>query len=113
MADNVDKFPQINRRPKPNVITNGQFIADGNFVHPTAESVIVTGVNNFVGQGCKNITLLNSSGCIVLADIEGATVFNSSGTVVTASNTIYINGILLDTNGIDKPVQMSFLLMGG
>jgi len=113
MADNIDKFPKQKIVTRPNVITNGQFIADGNFVHPTAESCIVTGVNNFVGAGCRNVSILNSSGCIVFADVTGSTIFNSSGTVVTANNTIYINGILLDTNLADKSIQMSLLLMGG
>lgn len=113
MADNRDKFPKINRLPRPNVITNGQFLADGNFVHPTAESVIVTGANNFVGQGCKNVTILNSSGCIVSQDLVGVSIFNSSGTIATTSNIIYINGVAIDSNLSDKSIQMSLLLMGG
>lgn len=88
-----ERFPLYKREPKPNVITNGQFVADDNSVHPSAFNVVVTGSKNDVGAGTKSISILNSSGCIVAPNLHGVTLFNCSGVTVTDSDVIYINNI--------------------
>lgn len=90
----TERFPLYKREPKPNVITNGQFVADDNSVHPSAFNVVVTGAKNDVGSGTKSISILNSSGCIVAPNLHGVTLINTSGVTVTDSDVTYINGVL-------------------
>lgn len=89
----TERFPLYKREPKPNVITNGQMVAEDNSVHPSSYNTVVTGAKNDVGSGTKNISILNSSGCIVAPNLHGVTLFNCSGVVVTDSDVIYINNI--------------------
>lgn len=88
-------FPQTKRLGKPNTIVNGQFIADGNFVHPTAENVIVTGVDNTVGPNARDISIFNSSGCVVAPNVRGGTLVNCSGTILSENNLTIINDTII------------------
>ncbi len=65
-----------------------------NFIDPSAERTYVSGTRNCVGQGCTNVEILNSSGCIVNAGLHGVTIINSSGIIVTDSDVVYINSVL-------------------
>lgn len=91
----TERFPLYKREPKPNVITNGQFVADGNSVHPSALNVIVTGARNDIGAGTKNISVLNSSGCIIAPGVNGATLFNCSGVVVVDDDIVIIHNSVI------------------
>lgn len=93
MAMDDERFPQVNRQKKPNIVTNGQFISEGNSVHLSATNVIVTGSENCVSEGCKNIGIFNSSGCVVLPGVHGATLINSSGVIVSDNDKFYYNNI--------------------
>lgn len=107
----TERFPLYKREPKPNVITNGQFVAEDNSVHPSGFNVIVTGSKNDVGSGTKNISIFNSSGCTVASGVHGVTLINTSGVVVTDSDTTYINGNLVSNT--PKKVYRATLTQSG
>lgn len=90
-----ERFPQFKREPKPNVTTNGQFIADGNSIHPSAMNVIVTGARNDVGANTQNISILNSSGCIVAPGVHGVTLLHSSGITVVDDDVVIIHNTIV------------------
>lgn len=62
-----------------------------NTVPPSCSGIIITGDNNTIGENAKNITALNSSGCVVPGGISEVFILNSSGVTVTSSNTIVMN----------------------
>lgn len=111
MAADEERFPKINKQPKPNVITNGQFIAEGNSVHPSAQNVIVTGSRNVVGEGCKDIGIFNSSGCVVIAGVHGATLINTSGVIIGDHDQTYLNGNLIGS--LTKKIYKANLTQSG
>lgn len=91
-------FSSIDVPPNPVITVKPRVVAGsprsmGNYTDPSAENVYVSGTRNCVGQGCTNVEILNSSGCIVNAGLHGVTLINSSGVVVTESDVVYINGV--------------------
>jgi hypothetical protein len=85
-------FPQISRKSKPSVITEGQFLSKDNFVHPSATAVMVTGSNNSVGPGCSNVILNNCTNCTIDSGLSNVTLSNCTDISVSESNSIYQNG---------------------
>jgi hypothetical protein len=64
-----------------NVLVSGE----NNIVDPTAKGIIVSGSSNFVGANCTNVSLVASSGCCVMADVQNVTLVNCSGLTIDAS----------------------------
>lgn len=77
-----------------------------NIISPSAQKILVTGDENMVGENCRNITILNSSGTVISGDVSEVLVLNSSGVTVTASNTRVINNVQETTlpSGVYTPV---------
>src|SRR3990167_3274750 len=69
-------------------------IGTDNYVDESCEMYIVSGHRNSVGAGCHNISILNSSGCVVNAGLSHVVIMNSSGVTVTESGETYNNGVL-------------------
>lgn len=91
-------FSDTTRPPKPiggtlSQAQLGNIVVKDNYVGQTVRGAIVTGVRNSVGEGAKNITLLNSSGVVVFPNVNGATVINSSGVIVSDEGKLFINDI--------------------
>src|SRR3990167_7586260 len=68
-------------------------IGTENYVDESCEMYIVSGYRNSVGAGCYNISILNSSGCVVTSGIHNVSIINSSGVTATESGTIYNAGV--------------------
>lgn len=85
-----------------------------NIVAESATGIFVVGSNNTIGERAQNITLLNSSGCIVVGGLVNVTVFNSSGVTVTDSNIKVENNINYPTTAGKEYVQTSgtIILLG-
>src|SRR3990167_155323 len=64
-----------------------------NYVASSAERVVIVGNNNTVGERAQNITILNSSGCIVAGGVVNVSIMNSSGVTVVDSNVTYQNNV--------------------
>ena len=105
MADNNEYIPQITYVPRYNEYVNTIIRGQSNIVEPSADDVIVSGDRNYVGQGCRNISLLNSSGCVVYPNVVGSTLINCSGIVIQEDNLVYINNNRLTniTGGVSEP----------
>lgn len=95
MSDNSDfiprYFPTNPMRTYMDSVINGA----GNIVDPSAQNVIVNGDRNYVGGRASNVTILNSSGCVVNPDVVGAVIINSSGVTISDDNLVYINNVLV------------------
>jgi len=97
MADNTDYLPLFGSTLQPNERTDVIIRGSNNAVAISAKSVFVSGDLNYVGDDCANVTILNSSGCVVSSGIVGATIINSSGIVIEDPDLVYINNILYST----------------
>lgn len=61
----------------------------GNNVAADSWNINIVGDNNAVHSNCNNISMFNSSGCIVEGGLSQVFMFNSSGVTVTESNVTY------------------------
>lgn len=102
MADNTDRFPQIRLINKPNEFVNATIRGRDNIVDKTAENIIVNGQNNYVGPNCRDINLLNTSGCTVSSGVVGVNLFSCSGVTVSENNVLYFNNKKVSTYGSIK-----------
>lgn len=99
MADNNDYIPIYTEVERPNQLLNKNFYTEGNRVESSAIGCIVTGDGNYVSHACANVSILNSSGCVVYEGITGTTILNSSGIIVSSSNEVYINNNRITSTG--------------
>lgn len=76
-----------------NFYPEGAIISGRNNVIQSGDGVIVSGNDNFIGIGSKNIAITSSSGVTVFGGLSNVSVTNSSGITVTESNVTYNNGI--------------------
>jgi len=90
---NEEFFPQINKVRSPDHNLGQSIIGDNNVVHPTAKNVIVNGEGNYIGEGCSNINMFNSSGCVVTSGVSNVSIMSSSGVTITSNDTVYINDL--------------------
>ena len=74
-------------------ISSNIILGNNNTLPNSAQRVLITGDNNRVGENARNVTILNSSGCVVLGDLGEVMILNSSGVTVTTSNTKVENNI--------------------
>lgn len=63
----------------------------GNVLGNSLRNSYINGDNNYI-HGGNNINLLGSSGNIIYDGLENVTLINTSGTTVTNSNTLFVNG---------------------
>lgn len=82
--------------PSPTTVDIGNprntlIYGEGNTVGSGLRNSIINGHSNNVSGG-DGIVLLNSSGCTVYDGLENVTLINTSGTIVTESNVVYVNG---------------------
>ena len=85
-------------------ITGGMRAMTGgtdNIYNDNVRSCIVNGNNNVIGNS-KNVTLLGSSGCIVGSGLDNITLINTFDTEVTESNSMYINGVVLNEDSLNQ-----------
>ncbi len=69
-----------------------------NNVVNSGKGVIVSGSDNYVGDGAKNVTITSSTGVTILDGISNVSVTNSSGLTISESNITYNNGIKSNNN---------------
>ena len=72
-----------------------------NIYNDNVRSCIVNGNNNVIGDS-ENVTLLGSSGCIVGSGISNVTLINTFDTEITESNSMYINGVVLNADSLNQ-----------
>src|SRR3990167_5465013 len=84
-------------------------IGTENYVDETCEMYIVSGYRNSVGGGCYNISILNSSGCVVSACVSHVNIVNSSGVTVNADHAIVMNSSGITVNCANQIYQNSSL----
>jgi len=82
MADNTEYLPQIGVIDDTRTQRNYKLIGEDNIVHKTSSDVVVNGVGNFVGEECKRVNILASSGCVVTSGVTDVSLINSSGVTV-------------------------------
>ncbi len=100
-----------------NFYPEGAIVSGRNNVIQSGDGIIVTGNDNYIGIGSKNVTITSSSGVSVLAGVSNVSITNSSGVTVTESNTTYDNNIktynnvsykrivmLLNQTGVNPPI---------
>ena len=72
-----------------------------NIYNDNVRSCIVNGNGNVIGDS-ENVTLLGSSGCIVGSGISNVTLINTFDTEITESNSMYINGVVLNEDSLNQ-----------
>jgi len=100
MSDNTEYFPNQEFHEQPNAIIDSVIKGYGNIVAHSTRNTIVNGDSNYVGEETKNITILNSSGCVVSSGVVGCVIIASSGVVVTDSGQMWISNNRVDLNPI-------------
>ncbi|MCR4307510.1 MAG: hypothetical protein NUV80_03045 [Candidatus Berkelbacteria bacterium] len=103
----ISGIPIPNPKPRPKTGSGGlggsatgrMIIGDNNYVADSAIGVLVTGRYNSVGENARNVTILNSSGCVVPGDVSEVFILNSSGVTVTESNTMVVNNVSYSGGG--------------
>lgn len=73
-------------------------MGSGNRIGATSIGVFVTGNRNSVGENCQRVTILNSSGCTVLAGVTDVMILNSSGVTVFQSGQYVISNVFYERN---------------
>lgn len=68
-------------------------LGNNNFIAQDATGITILGDNNRVHSGCKNVSIINSSGVTVMGGCQNVSVHNSSGTIINNSSAFYINGL--------------------
>lgn len=82
-----------------NAVHASNFIAENNIVDTTARGCIITGENNFIGEGCKNITLQGCNNCTIPNGLENITLTNCTDLLINESNVNYANNGLITSEG--------------
>jgi hypothetical protein len=73
----------------------------GNIYGDNVRSCIVNGNSNVIGNS-QGITLLGSSGCIIGGGLNNVTLINTFDTEITESNSMYINGVVLNEDSLNQ-----------
>jgi|SRR3990172_2335640 len=100
MAEENEDLPKIHSRTyagnnsSPTRTSSQLVLGLNNVVAESAVGVLITGNDNVVGGDVQNVSIQNSSGCIVAGGLVNVSIFNSSGITVTESNTKVENGIV-------------------
>ena len=89
----LEYFPIIGQTIKPNKLFRQSIIGYGNQVASTAQDIIVNGEGNFVGDDCRSINILNTSGSVVTSGVIGVNLFSCSGLIIEESDVIYIKNV--------------------
>jgi hypothetical protein len=91
-ANDINDFKPIVANPyvagKPKSVT---VLGNGNVISGQLRNSYINGDYNYV-HGGENINLLGSSGNTIYDGLQNVTLINTSGTIVSSSNTMYING---------------------
>lgn len=66
-------------------------IGEENYVDESVERFFVSGYRNSVGKDASDITILNSSGCVIAGGMKRATIINSSGVTIIGDGITIIN----------------------
>jgi hypothetical protein len=81
-----------------NYVAIGALVSGRNNLVQSGDGVIVSGQDNVVGVGSKNVNITSSTGVTVLGGVSNISVTNSSGLTVSESNVTYNNGIKTNNN---------------
>jgi hypothetical protein len=92
-SGSIEYFPIIGQGRKPNKVFKQSIIGEDNAVESTAQDIIVNGTGNYIGEACRDINILNSSGCIVSSGVIGVNLFSCSGLTISAGGVIYIKNV--------------------
>lgn len=95
-----------------NYVATGALVSGRNNIVQSGDAVIVSGQDNVVGVGAKNITITSSTGVTILDGITNVSVTNSSGLTVSESNITYNNGIK-NYNNVSYKKYISLLYQTG
>ena len=109
MEENNEYTPLLEPIDKPNFYRNVTISSITNVVEQSAENVIVNGLDNYVGEGCNNINIFASSGCIVSSGVTNCTIIASSG-ITGSSNEIWVSNTNY-TNNVPSPLVSEALLI--
>lgn len=78
-----------------NYINGVNPIGQNNFIATSAIGCSIRGgTNSVIGEGCQNVSLINTSGVTVNGGVQNVGVINTSGVTVSASNQVIVNGFV-------------------
>jgi hypothetical protein len=105
----LEYFPIIGQAIKPNKLFRQSIIGHGNQVASTAQDIIVNGFGNSIGDDCRSINILNTSGSSVTSGVIGVNLFSCSGLIIDESDVIYIKNVKITESsfGITSGVTFS------
>ena len=105
--NNGDASPAVlGTRATPELF--GNVVAPTNVVENTIRGCVITGTNNYVGDGCENIIMDNCIRCSVPSGVTNVTLRNCTDFVASASNTTYQNNTIVTNDSviIDKTITI-------
>lgn len=105
--NNGDASPAVSgTRATPELF--GNVVAPNNIVENTIRGCVITGTNNYVGDGCENVIMDNCIRCSVPSGVTNVTLRNCTDFVASASNTTYQNNTIVTNDSviIDKTITI-------
>ena len=106
MGEAAEDLPKLYSKSLPNSNSsslrteNRLIVGINNTVGESSIGILINGTNNTVGEECQNITILQSSGCVVMGGLTNVSIFNSSGIIAYNSNVkVEKNIFTLDPTG--------------
>jgi len=97
--NNGDASPAVlGTRATPELF--GNVVAPGNVVENTIRGCVITGTNNYVGDGCENIIIDNCIRCSVPSGVTNVSLRNCTDFVASESNTTYQNNSVVTNDAL-------------
>lgn len=98
-SDVIDNKPTIATTVNVGKPRSTTILGRNNIIGSSLTNSYINGDENYV-HGGNNINLLGSSGNIIYDGLENVTLINTSGTIVSESNTLYVNGYAITSGTI-------------
>jgi hypothetical protein len=97
--NNGDASPAVlGTRATPELF--GNVVAPTNVVENTIRGCVITGTNNYVGDGCENVIMDNCVRCSVPSGVTNVSLRNCTDFVASQSNTTYQNNTIVTNDAL-------------
>ena len=78
----------------------GNVVAHSNIVSNTIRGCVITGTDNFIGDGCENIILDNCTRCTIPSGSRNVSLTNCSDLTITQSDVTYVSNYIQDSSSV-------------
>ncbi len=78
----------------------GNIVAPNNIVSNTIRGCVITGTDNFIGDGCENVILNNCTRCTIPSGAMNINLTNCNDLTITQSDVTYISNSIQDSSSV-------------